>query len=409
MESDVENKLRENLYRCLKCGLCREVCPVFRVTGEERLAPRGRMAMLAALDDGTNLGPLFLDSLDLCLSCKACTERCPSGVAAELQVLAARASGHCKGGMPILKGWAFRMSLGRPWLMALLIRGVKLAQELGLFHERNPLRVLLPLLGISPRIRVGELPEKNLDEVWDVPGGRYKGDVLYFSGCASRFLYPELGDAVKRLIVAAGYRPVLPGNRVCCGIPALVNGDWGQVKPLAAKNIAAFAGDTPIVVDCGSCGVMLKEYYTEVLDVPSADGLANRVMDISEFLVSVGYADLFEVGESAAYNDPCHLARGMDVKEQPRELLNQTGGYEELAEVGVCCGGAGTYGATHPEVFAGISERKAGSLMRANADIVATGCPACVYYLRATVEDYGIDKEVEHTAIVLADRLKKRG
>ncbi|MCP4231063.1 MAG: (Fe-S)-binding protein [bacterium] len=409
MEGAVENKLRENLHRCLKCGLCREVCPVFRVTGEERLAPRGRMAMLAALDDGPDLGPAFLESLDLCLSCKACTERCPSGVAAELQVLAARASGHCRGGMPILKGWAFQISLGRPRLMAFLIRAVKLTQELGLFHERNPLRILLPILGLSPYLPIGGLKEKNLDEVWNVPDSQFKGDVFYFSGCASRFLYPELGEAMKRLIVAAGYRPILPEDRVCCGIPALVNGDWEQVRPLAAKNIAALAGDAPVVVDCGSCGVMLKEYYPEVLNIPGSDDIVSRVMDISEFLLSVGYTELFKTGEPVAYHDPCHLARGMDVKGQPRELLEATGGLEELAEVGACCGGAGTYGATHPEVFSGISERKAGALAEADADIVATGCPACVYYLRSTAENSGIGKKVEHTAIVLAERIKKRG
>jgi len=292
-------------------------------------------------------------------------------------------------------------------LMALLIRGVKLAQELGLFHERNPLRILLPLFGMSSHIHIGELPERNLDERWDVTEGRYKGDVMYFSGCASRFIYPELGEAVKRLILAAGYRPILPGGRVCCGIPALVNGDWGQVLPLAIRNISVLRGDIPVIVDCGSCGVMLKEYYPEALEVPGADNLANRVMDISEFLVSAGYTDLFEPGEAVAYHDPCHLARGMLVREQPRELLSAAGGCEELAEVGACCGGAGTYGATHPDIFSGISGRKADSIKISKADIVATGCPACVYYLRTAVEDNGADKKVEHTAILLAKRLKE--
>lgn len=406
MGSAIEDKLRKNRQHCLKCGLCREVCPVFRVTGEERHTPRGRMAMLSALDDGLDLGPAFLESLDLCISCKACTERCPSGVSAELQVLAARAAGHCKGGMPILKGWAFRMALGRRWLMALLIRCLKLAQDIGMFHERNPLRVLLPVLGISPYIHIGTLPEKSLDENWAVPDDRYEGEVIYYSGCASRFLYPELGQAVKELIVAAGYRPVLPKGRVCCGIPALVNGDWGQVEPLAERNTAALAGEAPIVVDCGSCGVMLKEYYPGVLGVPGSENLADRVMDISEFLVSVGYTDLFRQGEKAAYHDPCHLARGMAVKEQPRELLTAIGGLEELAEIGACCGGAGTYGTTHPKIFAGVSKRKAGALAETVADTVATGCPACVYYLRATVEDNGFEKRVEHTAVLLAQRLK---
>lgn len=397
--------LKPDLERCLRCGLCREVCPAFRALGDERHSPRGRVAMLSALADGVRWGRPFRESLDYCLACKACAERCPSGVAGDLLVLAARADGHCSGGLPFLKSRAFALTLGRPRLMAFALRLLGLFGKLGLAGRFSPFRPLIKLLGVNPALPIPDVPKRSLDEMVTVEKAEaVKGTVTYFTGCASRFVYPEIGLAVVKLLRKAGYKVELPGDRVCCGIPALVNGDWNLARRLAKKNVAALGTGGPIIIDCGSCGTALAEFYPEVLRVPGSERFAGDVMDVAEFIHKVGGVEFSKTGETVTYHDPCHLARGLGVRDEPRESLSATGEYLEGEDADRCCGGAGVYGATHPEVFEKIGAEKAANLIATGAETVATGCPACVYYLSTSLAAAGGETVVKHTAEVLAER-----
>lgn len=398
--------LKPDLERCLRCGLCREVCPAFRATGDERHSPRGRVAMLSALADGVRWGRPFRESLDYCLACKACAERCPSGVAGDVLVLAARADGHCSGGLPFLKGRAFALTLGRPGLMAFALRLLGLFGKLGLAGRFSPFRPLIRLLGVNPAMPIPHVPKRSLDEIVPVEETTAaKGTVTYFAGCASRFVYPEIGLAVIKLLRKAGYQVELPGDRVCCGIPALVNGDWGLARRLAEVNVAALGTGGPIIVDCGSCGTALAEFYPEVLRVPGSERFADDVVDIAEFMRRADGVELSKTGETVTYHDPCHLARGLGVRDEPRELLSAVAEYLEAEDADRCCGGAGVYGATHPELFEKIGAEKAANLAATGAGTVATGCPACIYYLRASLASAGKTANVRHTAEVLAEGL----
>ncbi len=398
--------LKPDLERCLRCGLCREVCPAFRATGDERHSPRGRVAMLSALADGVRWGRPFRESLDYCLACKACAERCPSGVAGDILVLAARADGHCSGGLPFLAGRAFALTLPRPRLMHFALRSLGLFGKTGLAGRFSPVRPLIKLLGVNPALPIPDVPKRSLDELVPVKKpAAPKGTVKYFAGCASRSVYPEIGLAVVELLRAAGYEVEIPGDRVCCGVPALVNGNWSLARRLAKENVKALGADGPIIVDCGSCGTALAEFYPEVLRVPGSERFADDVVDIAEFIHRAGGGELSKTEDIVTYHDPCHLARGMDVRGEPRELLSAVANYVEAEDADRCCGGAGVYGATHPEVFEKIGAEKASKLLATGAGTVATGCPACIYYLRASLSSAGNGAVVRHTAEVLAEGL----
>ena len=397
---------RENLARCLRCGLCREVCPAFRATASERFSPRGRLALLEASLEGEppadEFGAAFLESLAYCLSCRACAERCPSGVAADVLVLAAREAGLCRGGLPFFKSWAYRLALGRPWLLAQLTRLLHLAQE---FHV---LPFALWFFGLPPRLALPKLEAKPFDarrEQYFMPaeGTEYLGQVTYFAGCGTTYLYPATARAVVDLLTRAGYLVFVPAARRCCGIPALANGDVELARKLAARNVAALEGDEPIAVDCGSCGTMLTYYYNDVLDVPGAASLKERVKDFTELVPP----DVIEARDEGpvTYHDPCHLARGLGVTEEPRTLLRKIGRLVELEAPGAvtCCGGAGTYGLTYDDVFAKIGGEKADAVAASGAGTVATGCPACVLYINEALRRRGVKAEARHTAEVLRE------
>ncbi len=402
-ETLVEN-WRENLARCLRCGLCREVCPAFRATASERFSPRGRLALLEATLDGEppaeEFGAAFLESLAYCLSCRACAERCPSGVAGDVLVLAAREAGLCRGGLPFFKSWAYRLALGRPRLLALLTRLLYLAREF------RVLPAALWFFGLPPRLALPKLEEKPFDaqrEEYFTPaeGTEYLGRVTYFAGCGTTYLYPATARAVVDLLTRAGYLVYVPAARRCCGIPALANGDVKLARELAARNVAALDGDEPIVVDCGSCGTMLTYYYNDVLGVPGAASFKDRVKDFTELLPPEVVAA--REGGKITYHDACHLARGLGVTAQPRALLNRVGELVELEAPGAvtCCGGAGAYGLTHDDVFAKIGGEKADAVAASGAPVVATGCPACVFYINEALRRRGIKAEARHTAEVL--------
>ena len=408
MRPDVElGNLKSDLERCVRCGLCREVCPVFRVTGDERLSPRGRIAMLAAVAEGEEWGRSFRESLDYCLACKACAEKCPGGVAGDLLVLAARADGHCSGGLPFLKSRVFQLTLGRPRLMAFLLRALGAFGKYGVLRRFSPIRPLLKLLGLNPDLPAPEVPRRSLDEmVSAATAGKTRGKVAYFAGCATRFVYPEIGLSVVKLLHAAGYGVEIPADRVCCGIPALVNGDWDLARRLAEKNVRALGDEGPVIVDCRACGTALAEFYPEVLQVHGSERLAEDVVDVVRVVHREGGFELSASGATVTYHDPCHLARGMGVRDEPRELLAAVAEYIEAASADRCCGGAGAYGAAHPDIFEKISAEKTANLIATGAGTVATGCPACIYYLRVSLTSAGNPMEVRHTAEVLAEGLK---
>jgi glycolate oxidase iron-sulfur subunit len=358
--------------------------------------------MLSAFADGERWGRPFRESLDYCLACKSCTEKCPSGVAGDLLVLAARADGHCSGGLPFLKGRVFALTLGRPGLMRLALRNLSFFGRLGLLNRFSPVRPFIKLLGINPDLPIPDIPKRSLDDmVTEAPSDAVKGKVTYFAGCATRFVYPEIGAAVVKLLRAAGYEVEIPAERVCCGIPALVNGDWDLARRLAEKNVAALGTDGPIIVDCGSCGTALAEFYPEVLGIDGSERFAEDVVDIAEFIYREGGTEIPKSGRTVTYHDPCHLARGLGVRDEPRALLSSAAEYIEAEDADRCCGGAGVYGATHPEVFEKIGAEKAANLLATGADTVATGCPACIYYLRVSLASAKKKPEVRHTAEVL--------
>jgi len=401
---DLIGAWRENLGRCLRCGLCREVCPAFRATASERFSPRGRLALLEASLEGeppaAEFGAAFYESLAYCLSCRACAERCPSGVAGDVLVLAARAAGLCRGGLPFFKSWAYRLALGRPRLLALLTRLLHVAQEL------HVLPFALRSLGLPPRLALPKLEPRPFDAASrglfpHAPGVEPRGGATYFVGCGTNYLYPAAARAVVDLLSRAGYDVTVPRGRVCCGIPALANGDVDLARKLAARNVEALAGDEPVVVDCGSCGTMLTYYYNDVLGVAGAAAFKERVKDFTELVPPEAVAA--RAGGRVAYHDPCHLARGLGVTAQPRALLNKISQVVELEAPGAvtCCGGAGAYGLTHDDVFAKIGGEKAAAVEATGANVVATGCPACVLYINEALRRRGVKAEARHTAEVL--------
>lgn len=400
--------VKEELFRCNKCGACTAVCPLYDCTAREGMAARGKLALLEAVEEGKlAVSPRLRDRLEDCLLCGACMENCPSQVPTMDLFLEARADLAKELGHPVWVKFLLH-SLASPVLM-----GAGSA-TLGLLQHTNLDRLLRSLpafpmvraaLTSVPRIppvpyRKRYLPQKNRIET--------STKIAYFAGCFMNWIYPDVAEMTHRILVHNGYWVESPPV-VCCGMPHRALGDPETARRLARKNVDALAGYTAVVTDCASCGAALKMYGEMLADdteyAERAKDLAARVFDISEFLVSHGYyRPEHPIRLRVTYHDPCHLGREQRVKEQPRELLRSIPGLElvEMKEADKCCGGGGSFALTHPELSYRVGQQKVASIVNTEAQAVISGCPSCLSQLRALLEKRGQKTAVYHTVELLA-------
>ena len=410
-------KIDYRLYQdCVHCGLCTASCPTYVETGDENDSPRGRIYLMRAVADGRlEMAPQVRRHLDLCLDCRACESACPSGVQ------------YAKIVEP------FKIELGRTAppesrpsrLMQLILhhlfpyRGrvrfalapARLAQRLGLLDwaERVGLTSLLPptlrtLTAMLPALRggSGKLPEVS------PPIGLKRARVALFVGCVADAMYPETNLATARVLQQNGCEVVVPRGQVCCGAIHYHSGAEAPALALASTNLEAFDPDDfdAIIVNAAGCGAMLKD-YAHLLPADRDDAPARfvaKVRDISEFLVALGpIAPTHEVSVTATYHDACHLCHGQQIRRQPRQLLGLIPGLKlvPLNESELCCGAAGTYNLTQPEMSDRLGRRKLDNVAATGAAVVATGNVGCIMQIARHAKQRGSDVEVVHPVDLL--------
>jgi glycolate oxidase iron-sulfur subunit len=237
------------------------------------------------------------------------------------------------------------------------------------------------------------------------PRGEKKYRVGFFSGCVMQLFFTPANLATVRVLTANGCEVITPWNQKCCAALHAHSGERELAKKLARENIDAFAqADVDTVIsNSAGCGAMLKEYHLLLADDPDyhdkAEVFSHRVKDISEFLVSIPLnRSLGEIRATVAYDDPCHLVHGQGIYKEPRHLLQMIPGIElkEFPEADWCCGSAGIYNLTQPELSMKFLERKMKHSASVDPDIIATGNPGCLLQLQYGVRRFGLRAKVLH-------------
>lgn len=401
------------LFKCNKCGSCTSVCPLYQNTVLEGMAARGKMALLEAVADGRlEAGEAVRAKLEDCLLCGACAANCPSFVPTTELFLEARAGLAKELGLPLPIRLLLR-ALASPAVMAAGTPGRHIFQRLGLpematgpLGEKLPpaIRAMLRSMPPAPlrsfRAR-GRMAARN--------GTGARGRVGYFAGCFMNWGYADAAMATREILERAGFRVEAPAV-TCCGVPHRAYGDIETARELARKNVAALEGFDHVVTDCASCGAALKEYGRLLGDDPDyrerAERLSGRVADISEFLVKHEFPEpVGRVPLRVTYHDPCHLVRCQGINRQPREVLKRIPGltYVEMEGADVCCGAAGSFCVTHPELSEEVGGNKADSILETKADVVVSGCPSCLTQLKAMLSAKGSTIKVMHPMELLAE------
>ena len=405
--------LDDALAACMKCGFCKAACPLF--LGEETTSPRAKIRLARAVAAGEiEMTGRFKEQMERCLNCRACANECPSGVEPNRMALAARCGLIERDGLPISKRAMFRTALKHPRLMAVGSRMAGLAQFLSAIDlQNNPIRGLLPLVGVRKDKDFPALGRRSLlslvPEISE-PFVEQKTTVVYFPGCAANLIYPDIGLATVNVLRKLGARVILPHDLVCCSTPVFNSGDIEDARELASRNVDVLSKiDAEFVVtSCGSCGLTISREWTELLGLVDAEPIAKKVIDISEFVARFapdGALEALEGAELVTYHDSCHLRRGMGVYEAPRRLLKTMFGdrFVEMELADRCCGGGGTFGVYHPELSQTVADTKMRCIAESGADLIATGCPACIMQLRDSIVHRKMTQRVIHT-VQLIDR-----
>jgi len=413
----------ESAYlNCIRCGLCLAVCPTYRVYKSETASPRGRVALARkGLEGDLELSPNLAEQMYGCLDCLACNDICPVGIRpADLAIEMRQVQEQIKPA-----GWKqtlFGGLIAQPGRMEAATFPLRVYQWSGVRKLVYSLKIrqLLPrqlrdLEGMLPRLPRRPL-RKILPEVTPAVGEtRHK--VSFFLGCAQSLIFADESTATVRVLARNGCTVTTPKDTVCCGMPAAGYGRNDLLKVHARFNIALFekTDSEVIVTDCATCGSKLKEYGQILSDEPEwaerAAAFSAKVRDISEFLMSIPLEKpTGKVEARVTYHDPCHLRRAQKVWKQPRALLQMIDGIDfvELPESDWCCGSAGSQLITHYETSTAVLDLKMDNLKSTGAELIASGCPGCQMQLTTGIKRSRLDVKVVHP-IVLLDQAYTNG
>ncbi len=419
--------IEEELNRCNRCGYCMQSCPTYRVERSEIQVARGRNHVLRELVAGRiEFMPQMVQPFFDCLLCGACTVDCFGAVQTNELMVRAREAYHARYGQPAIQRYIFHKLLPYPQRLARLVRLLSFSKRSGIAGIARWLRVLrwistgletadnlaptVPRLFLRDRLpHMGFRPLRHNDGgvcAWQLEPEHATGPkVLYFVGCATNFQVPDPGTAAIALLSKAGCHITVTANN-CCGLPPWSYGDMEAARLLARQNLDIFSrfDFDVLVTECGSCSAFLKKYPHLLPDDKRAADLASRTCDFTELLARLSLPKPISAGTTVTYHDPCHLCRTQGITEQPRQLLVDAGGFQlrEMREADWCCGAAGSYNLTHPEMSFAILDRKLDRIAETGADLVATACPACIMQLSYGARRRRWQRPVRHVAELLA-------
>ena len=398
------NGMVKAIEACVHCGLCLPTCPTYQVQGEEMDSPRGRIFLMKSVLEGELSVPEVTPYIDRCLGCLACMTVCPSGVNYEGLLVPFRSMAEKKRVRPLAERaqrLAINQTLPHPGAFRLAAFAGRLAKPINRLLP-DEISVLLKFLPPSlPKNR--PLPEH-------VPAvGPRRARVALLSGCVQQVLSPELGWAALRVLAINGVEVVVPSQQGCCGSLLMHSGDLDGARKMAAHNLAVFPTDVDaIITTAAGCGSGIKTYdmlFEGRPEEDSAVAYAHKTQDISAFLDSLGLRPPPPLPQplKLAYHDACHLAHAQGVRQPPRRMLEAIPNLTlfEIAEGDLCCGSAGTYNMTQPEIAASLGQRKVAHILETGAEAVAAGNIGCIMQIRTHMQQAAKPIPIYHSIEVL--------
>ena len=373
--------------------------------------------MMRAVADGRLApnSPQFADEMYFCLGCLACETACPADVNYAEMIEYARAEVETSGAKAgasrdFIRAFALRWLFAKPHRLRWIAKLLRLDAVAG-FSEM--FASLLPERLRELHTQQPKICEKfSFDLIRGTELSRIHRCycVGLLVGCVQDVAYSDVNRDTADVLLANGCEVFAPRTQSCCGSLMGHNGELELARKLALQNLDAFPLEKldAIVVNSAGCGSFMKRYQHLLPNNPRARLWDEKVHDIHEWLVKIGIQRPREGTGSTTtrvtYHEACHLVHGQKISQQPRELLRAIPGVElvELSEATWCCGSAGIYNVTQPEMSQALLERKMKHIAATGAPIVATGNPGCIGQIRYGAQKLGLDIKVVHPITLLA-------
>jgi glycolate oxidase iron-sulfur subunit len=436
----------DQLTNCMRCGFCQTACPTFNETGLEAASPRGRIALMKAVADGfMEPGQQFKEQMDLCLGCRACEPACPSDVKYGQLIEQARES------IASVTEFPWHVQMVRTLFMDRLFPNhgrLRMVGGLLKLYQRSGLQKLTRksgLMSLFPQhMREMEriLPQASSDGViaaWEklgLPAARVTtgsgkqmlvippvGDKIarvgMFRGCIMDVLFTQTNVNTVRLLREAGFEVAIPESQTCCGALHAHAGETDSARRLARVNLDAFAdADVDYIAsNAGGCGASLKEYdhllHTDPSLSKAAQEFVHQLKDVSELLVDLGRPLTLKRTThgnpvQVTYQDSCHLRNVMRVQQQPRNLLRSVPGVQlnELQGAESCCGSAGIYNLTQPQMSVQVLDHKMEQVDHTDAEYIITANPGCLLQMQWGIYRSGQPRKAMHLIDFVAEAVE---
>jgi glycolate dehydrogenase iron-sulfur subunit len=429
----------DKLLGCIHCGLCLPSCPTYQQVGNENDSPRGRIYLMRAVAEGRLAADseTFSKHIDLCLGCRACETACPAGVRYGFLLEAARETlleqkeEKKSGGLQkkllsfaLRRIFPYQKRLNRVFAFSRWLRKnwlVKAAFEKGYVRKISP-KADFALSLLMSTVPVNEISRKKSLLKLEISQGR---PVSVFTGCVMEGLFKHTNDATKRVLAINGCGLADVPQQVCCGALHAHAGELETARKLARRNIDAFdrflrqngEGQKPptIIINAAGCGALLKEYGELLKDDPiyaeRACAFAARVKDVTEFLAEGSVERGAELGLRVTLDAPCHLYHAQRVTAAPQKLLKAIAGvdYVNLEGMQDCCGGAGIYNLSEPEMSEKLLSDKIDKVKATGAGVLVTANPGCHMQLAAGVRLFKAECRVAHIVELLDESYRRAG
>lgn len=385
--------------RCVKCGLCLSVCPTYRLLAHEADSPRGRVSLLQALASGELAagGPLT-EHLERCLTCRLCESACPSGVRYGLLIDAGRDLLNRQRTTRRIRRLLYdllseRQRLRR-WIRAYSWLGRTGLLQLAAWLPSPRWRRLLELGSLlsAPRPPVPSLHPAHRPE---------SRRVQLFIGCVASQFEPELVDSALSLLSRLGFTVEIPETQACCGALHRHNGfpERAETMRQANRRQTASSRAEALITLASACHLELLEGEQSRLPV----------IDLVEFLLdqpATAWPPIAPLQQRVALHTPCTATADRSLA-----LLRRIPDLEvvELPENDLCCGAAGSYLFTQPDLSSRLGQTKIRLLKECGAKILVTGNTGCSLQFRHLIREASLDVEVLHPAQLFARQLPPPG
>jgi len=410
-------KFEDDLNRCTQCGYCTFWCPLYQEEPLETSVARGKVSAIRKLlsTDG-DYDETIANQVNKCMLCLTCAEHCSAKTNVPNVILAAKADKVKAKGVSFPQNIIFKWLLPRPALFGRVVRFASWFQWIFMPKTEGTIRHLsffLSAMGKGRRIpQIAPRFLKPMVPVVNKPSNNVKTKMRigYFIGCATNFIFPDLGRKIINFLTKNGVEVLVPKEQGCCGAPVYLGaGDFDTGRKMADINVKAFDEVDYVISGCASCTSALKDYINFLPDTPERKEafarFSDKVKDISQFLVDVlklppeAYKARPELkSQKVTWHDSCHLNRYLGVKDQPRQIIKSLQGieYKEMIRADWCCGMAGSFSMHYYDLSKKIADKKMETIKESQADIVATACPGCMIQLIDNTMRHKMSVKVMH-------------